>query len=116
MPTIIGPWAMRPLKSLSAANTSSMCTGLKSAVSAVEFQRRSIPARQVSFVTDQLRPWARHSDLKGVKVVAGDYVENQLADRMDQPKLIGDIVTHWHKYGERLKTVAFAVWSQYGDA
>ena len=48
-------------------------------------------------------------DLKGVKTVAGDYVENQLADRMDQPKLVGDIVTHWHKYGERRPTVAFAV-------
>ena len=48
-------------------------------------------------------------DLKGVRVQAGDYVESQLADRMDQPKLVGDIVTHWHKYGERRKTVAFAV-------
>jgi len=48
-------------------------------------------------------------DLKGVKVQVGDYVENQLADRMDQPKLIGDIVAHWLKYGERRKTVAFAV-------
>jgi superfamily II DNA or RNA helicase len=48
-------------------------------------------------------------DLKGVRVQAGDYVENQLADRMDRPKLIGDIVTHWHRYGERRKTVCFAV-------
>jgi DNA repair protein RadD len=48
-------------------------------------------------------------DLKGVRVQAGDYVESQLADRMDQPKLIGDVVTHWHKYGERRKTVCFAV-------
>ena len=48
-------------------------------------------------------------DLKGVRTVAGDYVESQLAERMDRPKLIGDIVTHWHKYGERRKTVAFAV-------
>jgi DNA repair protein RadD len=47
-------------------------------------------------------------DLKGVKVQAGDYVEAQLAERMDRPQLIGDIVTHWHKYGERRKTVAFA--------
>ena len=37
---------------------------------------------------------------------AGDYVESQLAERMDRPKLVGDIVTHWHKYGERRKTVA----------
>jgi DNA repair protein RadD len=48
-------------------------------------------------------------DLTGVRTQAGDYVETQLADRMDRPKLIGDIVTHWHKYGERRKTVAFAV-------
>ena len=48
-------------------------------------------------------------DLRGVQTRIGDYVESQLADRMDRPKLIGDIVTHWHKYGERRKTVAFAV-------
>jgi DNA repair protein RadD len=48
-------------------------------------------------------------DLRGVRVQAGDYVESQLADRMDNPKLIGDIVTHWLRYGERRKTVAFAV-------
>jgi DNA repair protein RadD len=48
-------------------------------------------------------------DLKGIRTVAGDYNENQLAERMDRPKLIGDIVTHWHKYGERRKTVCFAV-------
>jgi superfamily II DNA or RNA helicase len=28
---------------------------------------------------------------------------------MDRAKLIGDIVTHWHKLGERRKTVCFAV-------
>jgi DNA repair protein RadD len=48
-------------------------------------------------------------DLAGVRVQAGDYVESQLADRIDIPKLIGDIVTHWHKYGERRRTVCFAV-------
>ncbi len=48
-------------------------------------------------------------DLKGVHTRLGDYVENQLADRMDRPKLVGDIVTHWHKFGERRRTVAFAV-------
>jgi superfamily II DNA or RNA helicase len=47
-------------------------------------------------------------DLRGVRTVAGDYNEGQLADRMDRPQLIGDIVTHWHKFGERRKTVAFA--------
>jgi len=48
-------------------------------------------------------------DLKGVRTVAGDYVESQLAERMDRAKLVGDIVTHWLKYGERRRTVAFAI-------
>jgi superfamily II DNA or RNA helicase len=48
-------------------------------------------------------------DLDGVQVRTGDYVEEQLAERMDKAKLIGDIVTHWHRYGERRKTVCFAV-------
>jgi DNA repair protein RadD len=48
-------------------------------------------------------------DLKGVQTRIGDYVEAQLAERMDRDNLIGDIVSHWHKYGERRKTVCFAV-------
>jgi superfamily II DNA or RNA helicase len=47
-------------------------------------------------------------DLRGVATRNGDYVESQLADRMDRDRLVGDIVTHWHKYGERRRTVAFA--------
>jgi superfamily II DNA or RNA helicase len=47
-------------------------------------------------------------DLRGVHVRRGDYAEDELADRMDDPKLVGDIVTHWHKFGERRRTVAFA--------
>lgn len=48
-------------------------------------------------------------DLKGIHTVAGDYNEGQLADRMDRAKLVGDIVTHWHKFSERRRTVCFAV-------
>jgi DNA repair protein RadD len=47
-------------------------------------------------------------DLRGVRTQAGDYVESQLAERMDRDELIGDIVTHRFKYGERRKTIAFA--------
>jgi DNA repair protein RadD len=46
-------------------------------------------------------------DLKGVKTTAGDYNEKQLAKRMDTDKLVGDIVEHWLRFGERRKTVAF---------
>jgi superfamily II DNA or RNA helicase len=47
-------------------------------------------------------------DLKGVKVRAGDYVEAQLAGRMDTDKLVGDVVTHWHRLAERRRTIVFA--------
>jgi superfamily II DNA or RNA helicase len=47
-------------------------------------------------------------DLHGVHIRHGDYVESELADRMDRPKLVGDIVTNWFKFGERRKTVCFA--------
>ena len=48
-------------------------------------------------------------DLRGVETRQGDYVESQLAGRMDRDNLVGDIVSHWHRYGERRKTVCFAV-------
>jgi superfamily II DNA or RNA helicase len=48
-------------------------------------------------------------DLTGVQTRQGDYVESQLAARMDRATLIGDVVAHWHRYGERRKTVVFAV-------
>jgi DNA repair protein RadD len=47
-------------------------------------------------------------DLSGVPVKGGDYAESQLAERMDKPVLVGDIVSHWHKLGERRRTVVFA--------
>jgi superfamily II DNA or RNA helicase len=47
-------------------------------------------------------------DLTGVRVERGDYVEAQLAERMDQAKLVGDIIEHWHKLSERRRTVVFA--------
>jgi DNA repair protein RadD len=47
-------------------------------------------------------------DLVGVRVQAGDWVESQLAERMDRPKLVGDIVEHWHRLAEGRKTVVFA--------
>ena len=47
-------------------------------------------------------------DLSGVKVERGDYVESQLAQRMDTGQLVGDIVTHWLRLAERRRTVVFA--------
>lgn len=47
-------------------------------------------------------------DLTGVKVERGDYVERQLAERMDDAQLVGDVVTHWHRLADRRRTVVFA--------
>ena len=47
-------------------------------------------------------------NLTGVESRAGDYVESQLAERMDRADLVGAIVPHWLKYGHRRKTVCFA--------
>jgi len=47
-------------------------------------------------------------DLAGVRVEKGDYVESQLAQRMDRAQLVGDIVSHWHRLAERRRTVVFA--------
>jgi superfamily II DNA or RNA helicase len=48
-------------------------------------------------------------DLIGVHVKRGDYDDGELADRMDKPKLVGDVVEHWLRLGEGRPTVAFAV-------
>ena len=48
-------------------------------------------------------------DLKGVRTEKGDYVVSQLASRMNTDQLVGDLVTHWHKHGERRPTITFAV-------
>ena len=47
-------------------------------------------------------------DLDGVRVERGDYVEQQLAERMNHRELVGDIVTHWLRLSEHRKTVVFA--------
>ncbi len=47
-------------------------------------------------------------DLKGIRVERGDYVESQLAERVNTHKLVGDIVEHWLRLAERRPTVVFA--------
>jgi DNA repair protein RadD len=47
-------------------------------------------------------------DLKGIHTRQGDYVESELAERVDRPELVGDIVSHWHRLAERRPTVVFA--------
>ena len=48
-------------------------------------------------------------DLRGVKTQAGDYAVGQLERRMNTDQLVGDIVSHWHRFGQNRPTVVFAV-------
>jgi len=47
--------------------------------------------------------------LTGVKTRAGDYVEADLLDAVDKPSITGDAVTHYLKYANGMRTVAFCV-------
>ena len=47
-------------------------------------------------------------DLVGLKMIGGDYDLRGLEQRMNKPKLVGDIVSHWIQYGENRPTIAFA--------
>jgi DNA repair protein RadD len=48
-------------------------------------------------------------DLAGVKVIAGDYAEDQLAKIMGHAKLVGDVIEHWLAHGENRPTLCFGV-------
>lgn len=48
-------------------------------------------------------------DLAGVRIVAGDYHEGQLADRMDQPKIVGDVISNWARIASERITLVGAV-------
>lgn len=50
-----------------------------------------------------------HPDLSGVKTLAGDYHEGQLAERMSQPKVVGDVVEQWCARAGGVATLCFAV-------
>lgn len=48
-------------------------------------------------------------DMKGVRKMMGDFKKSETAEKMDKPKLTGNIIKHWKKYANGLKTIGFAV-------
>lgn len=48
-------------------------------------------------------------DMKGVRKQMGDFSRGEAAEKMDKPKLTGNIIAHWRKYAGGLRTVAYAV-------
>jgi superfamily II DNA or RNA helicase len=57
---------------------------------------------------DIYAPERYQPDLSNVKIVAGDYDETELAEAVDKPKLVGDIVEHWKRLGRGKQTIVFA--------
>lgn len=45
----------------------------------------------------------------GIKVIGGDYNRGQLSERVNKPKIIGDLVSHWFKLGGNKPTICMAV-------
>lgn len=63
----------------------------------------------LGFLVD-VEAWApSEPDLKGVKVVAGEWEDGALAKVCDTPRLVGDIVDHWLRRARDRQTIAFAV-------
>lgn len=48
-------------------------------------------------------------DLSGVKKQAGDYSQSQLEEAMDKPVLIGDAASHWKRFANGKRTIAYCV-------
>jgi DNA repair protein RadD len=56
-----------------------------------------------------------HVDLKKVRVVAGEYAENDLFEVMGKPKLVADIAESWYQFGQDRPTIAFCVNRAHAD-
>lgn len=48
-------------------------------------------------------------DLSGVKKSGNDYNKEQLAEAMDSRRIVGDVVSHWKKYANGMRTVCYCV-------
>lgn len=48
-------------------------------------------------------------NMKGARKEMGDFAKKDAAERMREPKLTGDIINHWRKYADGLRTVGYAV-------
>jgi DNA repair protein RadD len=78
--------------------TKMICTGSTKAM--IE---RGVLVKPIVYAPDNME-----DVLRGVGLVAGEYNEGQLAERMDKAKLVGDICTQYHKHGQKRKAILFA--------
>ena len=54
--------------------------------------------------------------LDGLRTLAGDFAKDDLALRMNEYTIKGDIVAHWRKYASKLPTVVFCVNIEHAEA
>jgi len=47
-------------------------------------------------------------DMNGCGIAAGDWKNDEVDKRINRPKLVGDVVEHWKRYGGDRQTVLFA--------
>lgn len=47
-------------------------------------------------------------DVAGVHTRKGDFVAKEIEAKVDRPKLVGDVIKHWRKCANAMRTVAFA--------
>lgn len=57
-----------------------------------------------------------HPDLTGIKTVAGDYHEGELAERMNKAELVADVVQTWQARGADQPTLCFATGREHAKA
>lgn len=48
-------------------------------------------------------------DMTGVRKAMGDFAKGEAAEKMDKPKLTGDMIAHWLKYANGMRTIGFGV-------
>jgi len=48
-------------------------------------------------------------DYDGIRIVRGDYDKKEVEQRVNKPKIIGDIVSHYTKYAHKIPAVVFCV-------
>lgn len=49
------------------------------------------------------------ANISGVHVKMGDFVQQELEDAIDKKEIIGDVITHWKKFAQGKRTLAFCV-------
>jgi len=65
--------------------------------------------RDQGFLTDAKVYVPTDIDLENIKMISGDYAQNQLSEKMQEMKIVGDVVENYKKYGQNKPGICFCV-------